>query len=65
MATYETNLMIATMTPQTEEFFRKVAVTMKLRGVDDVTINFPEKSNIPPLRLSFAEPQDDEETKPV
>ena len=65
MATYETNLMNATMTPQTEEFFRRVAVTMKLRGVESVTLNFPASANIPSLRLSFAEPQDDEETKSV
>ena len=65
MANEITTLMTMRLTPEVESFFRAAATTMKLRGVDDATINFPLNSNIPSLRLSFAEPQDDEETKPV
>lgn len=65
MANEITTLMTVRMTPEVESFFRAATTTMKLRGVNDVTIKFSPNSNIPSLKLSFAEPQDGEETKPV
>lgn len=65
MATETINLMTVRMTPEVERFFRAATATMKLRGANDVTINFSPGLNIPSLKLSFAEPQHGEETKPV